>query len=233
LRTFARNQFDKYCEMYMDVLEEKADTLYFKKILDAKYERANGYVAYDPEHNLNWYRLKRLANKIYQTRGIAKNKAIEYIKRTEVYSKLDSSLQLTKRIEHLKSQSEDMVVYFSGKVVNPVVNFVACTYSAGRDMVLIAIDFVEHPNFDDLFEFLKTRYSEVKDMTFGVYNNTLKITLKKESFSKYGHQLKMEVEKLLNEIKTMDFEKAKNITNMIYSDAVNALRARRGVALAM
>jgi len=57
------------------------------------------------------------------------------------------------------------------------------------------------------------------------------VTLQKESIEKYGGQIKQEVEKLLKQIRTMDMEKAKKLTNSLYKDAIKAFKLRTRKAI--
>jgi len=183
------------------------------------------------KHTTRWNRFKHIGTSLYSTKELLQDKTLEYIKSNQYFIMVDNNFHVVNKLNTLKSTSEDMVLYCQSNVYNPIVDVVSYTYSASRDMLSVAIKFVSSTDLQESFTYLQEKYEKFKEVAIEKCNNVIKVTLQKESIEKYGGQIKQEVEKLLKQIRTMDMEKAKKLTNSLYKDAIKAFKLRTRKAI--
>jgi len=230
---WAKNNLNRYCEESLAVIEEKSEEYYFSK-LAAPYHHLNGEAEQGAVDMVSrWKRIKELGAKIYQTRGLAKKKMVQALTKNACYIQLDTCFHITENMEKLASAAGVVTIYLQAKVGRPIIKLVQCTFNSAKEMMHVMVEFYDKVDLDEKLEYLKEKYGNIKDIAVNTYENKINIKLKKESISKYGNHIRVEVEKFLNELKSMDFDKAKKITNTIYHDALNAMKLKRRLQLSM
>ena len=220
-KLMARNKFDDYCENYLDIIEDKLNQDYFQKV---DMESHNLMLTEELSH---WDRLQFIASRIYETRYFMMERMRENIITNYYFIILDRNFQILNKIKSFTKITDKILIIGKNQVYNRFTQFTTCIYFTINDVLHIIIDYSSSVGVEESMNFLRNKFKGTKEILIEKYKNVIKISLSSPSIEKYTGQIKKEVRYLFEQIKQLDIKKTKNMTNIIYYDALNAIKAKK------
>lgn len=219
LITFSQAKLDVLGELFLARIDNMLNLL--MKRFGIEYhekERPEGFMTLMERYHRVLEKILFVATESYSNTKHA-------IEGSETYQYLDQHIHFEDRYKDLVLLSQ-YIYGTAAYALTPAFHAVKFTYNKVLKAYVVAIGEVSADVIKRSYGTLKDKYAILKDATLHLKDNILEIRINKETFEKYSNEVKEQIALVVEEIKSLNYEKAKFYGSKAYQKALETFRGR-------